>query len=160
MPISRKSQCVKLLAKLLSKAISIGVEEPSNPLKGKKDGDFGDEVGYSILAGVALLSTVLALGVCLGQSGRQTSGLLAAVALACLGIQAMIGFPLKSAASKMMDETMKGQPAFPRGPGDEMAKTMLGKMFSVDFTPWFYGELVLLGAAVGMGLSGGGAQRR
>jgi len=136
----------------------------STRLKGTKDGDFGDEAGYSILAGVALFTVVAALGTGLGRNSRQTCGLLAAIALACLGIQAMIGFPLKSAAAKMMDEAMKNNPA--RSPGmeaqEEMAKAMFGKMFSVnvDYTPWFYGELVLLGVATALGLSGGGSQRR
>jgi hypothetical protein len=135
----------------------------STKLNEQKSGDFGDEAGYSILAGVALLATAAALGVCLGRSGRQTSGVLVAMAFGCLLVQAVIGFPLKSGVSKMMDQAMLKDmpPGVPGNPGDEMAKKMVGKMMlQVEFTPWFYGELVLLGAAAAMGLSGTGAQRR
>ncbi len=134
----------------------------NGPKKDFSSKEMGDKAGYSILAGVALLAAVIAFGSALGQA-RQLSGIFAAVALGCLGAQAVTGFPFKTAITKQLDE-MKAK-SMPTGggrdPGEDMAKAMMGGNMglSVDYAPWFYVELGLLGLAALMGLSGGKPQR-
>jgi hypothetical protein len=129
---------------------------PTDEMDENKMGEFA---GNSILSGVALLATVAALGVAAGRTGRRASGMLAAVALSCLGIQAMIGFPAKRAVSKMMEDMNKSQAGMSPGMQEQqrMAQALFG--ISVEYTPWFYGELLLLAVTAAVGLSGEGQRR-
>jgi hypothetical protein len=137
----------------------------NGPKKDFSSKDLGKDSNYSILAAVALCAAVIAFGTALGQSSRRLSGVFAAVALGCLGAQAIVGFPFKSAVTKQLDEmkdkTMaRGKTGEPN-PGEEMAKAMMGGNMgmAIDYSPWFYAELGLLGLAALMGLSGGTSQK-
>jgi len=122
-------------------------------------GEFGRKTGPSLLAGGALLCVVIAFAVTLGSTGRAASGIMAALALALLGVQAGMGFPLQSSFEKEMEQL--NQSGF--RPGDAVmpgaGEETMAEMFAVKFSPWFYGELGLLAAAAVMALSGGGARR-
>lgn len=120
--------------------------------------ELGGKIGPSILTGAALLCVVIAFATAFGASGRTASGIMAALALALLGIQATLGFPLQSSFEKEMElrNGVGAGDADMRGPGGEM----MADMFAVKFSPWFYGELGLLAAATAMGLSGSGSRRR
>ena len=124
-------------------------------------GQFSRKIAPSLLAGGALLCAVIAFAVALGGTGRAASGVMAALALALLGVQAGVGFPLQSSFQQEMEQRKHGSGFDPgdtemRGTGEKM----MTDIFAVKFSPWFYGELGLLAAASAMGLSGGGARRR
>ncbi len=125
--------------------------------------EFGEKVGYSLLAGGALLCLVLAIVSALGFSGRTASGALAALALGCLGVQALLGFPLETAIEKdFKKEMLRSIDNGGAGGGDSggaamkqaMGRTMMKEMIAVKYSPWFYGELALLGVAAVMALAG------
>lgn len=123
--------------------------------------ELGGKIGHSFLTGAALVCVVIAFAVACGASGRKASGIMAAVALALLGVQAAVGFPLKLSFDKEMELRHHRNGTDPneaemRGPGGEM----MSDIFAVKFSPWFYGELGLLAAATAMGLSGSGSRRR
>lgn len=111
-------------------------------------------LGYSILTGVALFAVVIGLIVAARNSGRQTSGIMAAVAFVCLAIQAALGYPLKT---KMNEGMSKATSAMRGNPDGADAAMMMDKLnpFVVKLSPWFYTELVALGLAAAMGMSGG-----
>jgi hypothetical protein len=102
-----------------------------------------EKVGHSWLTVGAMAAVVLALAVGAGRGGRRASGALAAVALACLGAQAVMGFPFKTAIERdMKDKPAAKAPAGGTGSPDfpmpDFEKEM-GGMVGVRYTPWFYG---------------------
>ena len=66
--------------------------------------EFGEKAGTSYLAAGALLCVVIAFAVAFGASGRAASGVMAGLALALLGLQAAVGFPLQAAVEKEMNQ--------------------------------------------------------
>ena len=112
-----------------------------------------DSAGHSYLAALALIGALAALVISFSAltTGRadlaRGSGVLCAASLACLLLQAALGFPVKSAMEKDL-ETGK-QPSHQEvAPLDEigrgLAKEILARI-QVHPTPWFYLELLALG---------------
>ena len=143
---------------------------------GMQDGseNMGDDVGSSIAAGAALVSLTLAFLAALGNSGRGLSGAMAGVALGCLLIPALTGFPLEDNVKKELDKSLGQATGNARAKSgarssEEAAQTQMGiefgasmakDMFKVKYTPWFYVELGALGVACLMGMSGGGSRAK
>ncbi len=127
--------------------------------------ELGEKVGTSYLTAGALLCLVMAFAVAIGASGRAASGVMAGLALALLGLQAVVGFPLQAAVEKEMKLVdRRTGPSDSDAGGEDMGlaigrQIMTGMMPRVSFSPWFYAELVLLGAVAVIGLSGAGSQK-
>ncbi len=123
--------------------------------------EFGEKAGASYLTAGALLCLVIAFAVAIGASGRAASGVMAGLALALLGLQAVVGFPLQAAVEKEMNQVDRSMaPMGSHGGGEDMGREIIsGMMPRVSFSPWFYAELVLLGAVTVIGLSGAGSQK-
>jgi hypothetical protein len=124
-----------------------------------KSEDAGEKSGYAFLAGGGLLCLLLAIGTAFRRSGRQMSGLLAAVALACLVLEAVVGFPLERAVKRELRGNIGNFAAFnPMNPLSEQVPGMkiLGGMgvppVTVKYSGWFYAELAALGLAAFVGL--------
>ena len=112
--------------------------------------DKDESMGYSILAGVALIAVVAAV-VCSfllirGTAGlpRDLVGMLCAVAFAALAGQMMLGFPVKGKIDESMSESVKrGNNGDPFA-GAGIAATMMMNI-QVNYLPAIYCELFALG---------------
>lgn len=112
-----------------------------------------DSAGHSYLAALALIGALAALVISFSAltTGRadqaRGSGVLCAVALACLLLQAALGFPVKRAMEKDL-ETGKQPSHGEATPLDEMGKGFAREILAriqIHPTPWFYLELLALG---------------
>jgi hypothetical protein len=135
---------------------------PLTPGSDEMEQQVSKDLDVAWLSGAALFFIVLGLATAAGGSGRQNAGVAALLALLCLGSQMLSGFPLKSEMDKGMKQG--AQAAASASPDQQAAMKMMGlsgpeDMVQMDYTPWFYAELGLLGLTVFMGFTGGSRRR-
>ena len=119
------------------------------------EGHDSDDLGYAWFAGGAALCIVLGLGASLGSSGRSSSGIMAVLALFCLGMQVLSGFPMHQLMEKKMKESIKQQQLTGEQARAMQEKLKEAEILTVNYTPWFYTELGLLALTAMIGFTGG-----
>jgi len=126
-----------------------------HPFKNK---DAETTLGYAWLVSIALISLIAALIFTINHHGRSISSLFVALALACLGLQAALGFPMQVNLKKDQQEkaNAKKQATTKNQPPDPFDNIDPAKIVTVKLSPWFYAELALLTTVVGLGFFGPG----
>lgn len=132
---------------------------PFTPGSDEIEQQVSKDLDVAWLTGAALFFVVLGLATAAGRSGRQNAGVAALLALVCLGSQMLSGFPLKSEMDKGMKQGAQAAASAPMEQQAAMGISGPGNMVKMDYTPWFYAELALLGLTVFMGFSGGPVRR-
>lgn len=127
-----------------------------HPFKNK---DAETTLGYAWLVSIALISLIAALIFTINHHGRSISSIFVALALASLGLQAALGFPMQVNLKKDQQEkanAKKTANSTKNGPPDPFDIIDPAKIVTVKLSPWFYAELALLTTVVGLGFFGPG----